>query len=209
MPDLPKANYNVWVRGYGLVDSPKVVATPGKVLNLTASVAPTPQAAAQYYPAELLAVDHEAARGRRQQGRAASAARCGLACHQMGGKATREIPPELVATQGPFTSTADAWLNRVRTGPTGAFMSRSYGQLGPKLYPPWTDSILAGTVPPEPPRPAGVERNLVVTLWDWGRCQRLRAQIPRRPIGGIRWCRRARWSTAPPRATTSSSGSIR
>src|SRR5271165_4427493 len=24
MPDLPKANYNVWVRGYGLVDSPKV-----------------------------------------------------------------------------------------------------------------------------------------------------------------------------------------
>ena len=24
VPDLPKANYNVWVRGYGLVDSPKV-----------------------------------------------------------------------------------------------------------------------------------------------------------------------------------------
>ena len=24
LPDLPKANYNVWVRGYGLVDSPKV-----------------------------------------------------------------------------------------------------------------------------------------------------------------------------------------
>src|SRR5690348_18272002 len=23
VPDLPKANYNVWVRGYGLVDSPK------------------------------------------------------------------------------------------------------------------------------------------------------------------------------------------
>ncbi len=30
VPDLPKANYNVWVRGYGLVDSPKVKATPGK-----------------------------------------------------------------------------------------------------------------------------------------------------------------------------------
>ena len=26
IPDLPKANYNVWVRGYGLVDSPKVKA---------------------------------------------------------------------------------------------------------------------------------------------------------------------------------------
>src|SRR6476619_7305572 len=24
LPDLPKANYDVWVRGYGLVDSPKV-----------------------------------------------------------------------------------------------------------------------------------------------------------------------------------------
>ena len=24
MPDLPKANYDIWVRGYGLVDSPKV-----------------------------------------------------------------------------------------------------------------------------------------------------------------------------------------
>src|SRR5437667_12420571 len=36
VPDLPKGNYNVWVRGYGLVDSPKVSAAPGKVLNLTA-----------------------------------------------------------------------------------------------------------------------------------------------------------------------------
>lgn len=26
LPDLPKANYSVWVRGYGLVDSPKVKA---------------------------------------------------------------------------------------------------------------------------------------------------------------------------------------
>src|SRR5881296_3796639 len=29
LPDLPKANYDVWVRGYGLVDSPKLQATPG------------------------------------------------------------------------------------------------------------------------------------------------------------------------------------
>src|ERR1051326_784281 len=40
LPDLPKANYNVWVRGYGLVDSAKVKAAPGKMLNLTATVAP-------------------------------------------------------------------------------------------------------------------------------------------------------------------------
>src|SRR5262249_5524238 len=35
IPDLPKANYDVWVRGYGLVDSPKVKSEPGKQLNLT------------------------------------------------------------------------------------------------------------------------------------------------------------------------------
>src|SRR5258707_4692446 len=51
IPDLPKANYNIWVRGYGLVDSPKVKAAPGKNLNLKAVVAPNEAAAAKYYPA--------------------------------------------------------------------------------------------------------------------------------------------------------------
>ena len=51
VPDLPNASYNVWVRGYGLVDSPKVQASPGRTLTLTAVVAPNERAAAQYYPA--------------------------------------------------------------------------------------------------------------------------------------------------------------
>src|SRR5438128_1595851 len=51
LPDLPKASYNVWVRGYGLVDSPKVKAAPGKIVNLKAVVAPSLAAAAEYYPA--------------------------------------------------------------------------------------------------------------------------------------------------------------
>src|ERR1700730_15926736 len=51
VPDLPKAKYNIWVRGYGLVDSPKVESEPGKILNLTAVPAPDAAAAAQYYPA--------------------------------------------------------------------------------------------------------------------------------------------------------------
>src|SRR5688572_9283405 len=29
LPDLPRASYDVWVRGYGLVDSPKQRAEPG------------------------------------------------------------------------------------------------------------------------------------------------------------------------------------
>src|SRR3954463_11281917 len=51
IPDLPKANYDVWVRGYGLVDSPKVKSEPGKQLNLTAVLAPNEAEAAKYYPA--------------------------------------------------------------------------------------------------------------------------------------------------------------
>jgi hypothetical protein len=46
VPDLPKAHYQIWVRGYGLVDSPKVAAEPGKILNLTAETAPSLAAAA-------------------------------------------------------------------------------------------------------------------------------------------------------------------
>src|SRR5881394_3620326 len=51
MPELPKASYSVWVRGYGLVDSPKVRTVPGKTLNLNAATAPSAAAAAEYYPA--------------------------------------------------------------------------------------------------------------------------------------------------------------
>src|SRR5688572_16614361 len=51
MPELPKANYDVWVRGYGLVDSPKTASTPGKILDLKAAPAPNAAAAAEYYPA--------------------------------------------------------------------------------------------------------------------------------------------------------------
>src|SRR3954466_15166284 len=48
LPDLPKAKYKVWVRGYGLVDSPKVDSEPGKQLNLTAVKAPSEAAPAEY-----------------------------------------------------------------------------------------------------------------------------------------------------------------
>src|SRR5262245_4756893 len=51
IPDLPKANYAVWVRGYGLVDSAKVRSEPGKIVNFTATPAPNAKSAAQIYPA--------------------------------------------------------------------------------------------------------------------------------------------------------------
>src|ERR1700682_2711926 len=51
IPELPKANYTVWVRGYGLVDSAKIPAGPGKPLDLKAVIAPSEKEAAQYFPA--------------------------------------------------------------------------------------------------------------------------------------------------------------
>ena len=51
VPDLPAAKYQVWARGYGLVDSAKVTATPGTQLNITAVSAPSEAEAAKYYPA--------------------------------------------------------------------------------------------------------------------------------------------------------------
>src|ERR1700730_4696011 len=51
VPDLPRANYKLWVRGYGLTDSAPVEASPGKKLALIAVPAPDARSAAQIYPA--------------------------------------------------------------------------------------------------------------------------------------------------------------
>ncbi len=186
VPDLPKANYSVWVRGYGLVDSPKVTTAPGKVLNLTAVVAPDAHAAAQYYPAgywfSLLQVPDEERvprhRSDRQRHLAESEEPGGMdprtssraaACPAISSarKATREIPPAL----GKFDSSVDAWERRVQSGQAGSQMMSALNQLGAQraltMFADWTDRIAAGEVPPAPPRPQGIERNVVITEWDW------------------------------------------
>ena len=40
LPELPDATYDIWVRGYGLVDSDTVSGRPGQELALTAAPAP-------------------------------------------------------------------------------------------------------------------------------------------------------------------------
>ena len=114
VPDLPKANYDVWVRGYGLVDSTKTKSAPGKNVNLTAVPAPNARAAAEYYPAlywfSLMQVPPPSdfpgtgpsgngiATTMRTQGEwirnTLNTDGC-TGCHQLGGKATREIPKAL------------------------------------------------------------------------------------------------------------------
>jgi hypothetical protein len=182
VPDLPKANYDVWVRGYGLVDSPKVQSAPGKTLNLTAVPAPDPRAAAEYYPAgywfSLLHVPEAgefpgtAANGispnMKSQGEWLRQVKSGgcWACHQLGNKATREIPKAL----GTFESPVAAWERRIQSGQAGETMINGINQLGRRgltMFADWTDRIAAGEVPPAPPRPQGVERRIVITEWDW------------------------------------------
>jgi hypothetical protein len=179
LPDLPKANYSVWVRGYGLVDSPKITAAPGKILNLKASAAPNEVAAAQYYPAiywySMLKIPEK---NEFPIGKAATQGEwlnvvktngC-ITCHQLGNKATRTIPKEL----GEFKSSTDAWSRRIVSGQAMTNMSNSISRLDAKralaLYGDWTDRIAGGEVPKvKPQRPQGAERNIVVTLWDWSR----------------------------------------
>jgi len=188
IPDLPKANYSVWVRGYGLVDSPKVQSAPGKIVNLTAVPAPNAAAAAEYYPAvywySLLKIPELSAfpgtgpegngipttmKSQHQWLDAVKSNGC-VGCHQMGSKATRTIP----AAFGDQKTSYDAWVRRIQSGQAMRSMVDQIGRFGPKpgieLYADWTDRIAAGALPfAKPERPKGVERNIVITLWDWSR----------------------------------------
>jgi hypothetical protein len=185
IPDLPKASYSVWVRGYGLIDSPKTQTVAGKILDLKAVVAPNPHAAAQYYPAgywlSLMKVPDKSefpgtgdagngiAPGMRNQAmwlRSLKSGGC-TACHALGNRAMREIPKEL----GTFASSVAAWDRRIQSGQAGGQMSGGLNNFGRRrvleMFADWTDRIAAGEVPLAPPRPRGIERNLVITQWDW------------------------------------------
>ena len=185
VPDLPKANYTVWVRGYGLVDSPKVQATPGMALDLKAVIAPSAKEAAQYYPAaywySLLHIPPKSdfpgtgptgngiSDRMREQGEWIEMTKTDgcEGCHQLGDKSTREIPANL----GAFDSSVAAWDRRILSGQVGSQMLSRATQMGKsrvlEMYADWTDRIKAGELPPVPPRPQGLERNVVVTEWDW------------------------------------------
>ncbi len=185
LPDLPKASYDVWVRGYGLVDSPKAAAEPGRTLALTSVKAPSPHDAAQFYPAgywfsliEVPPASEFPGTGPEGNGIPASFENQGeflrmlksgncTACHQLGTRGTRELPREL----GEFPTHEAAWIRRVASGQAGGGMVDGLTRLGPRglrMFADWTERIAKGEYPREaPPRPSGVERNVVLTMWDW------------------------------------------
>jgi len=176
VPDLPAADYQLWVRGYGLQDSPKVAASPGSIVNLNAIVAADPATAALMYPAAYwfammgLPTEEEVAdlpgglpfyltwiknRG------------C-VGCHQIGNQATRTIPASLADIK----PSQQAWARRIASGQAGDNMLRTAGErlkgLPLKYLADWTDRIAAGELPAHvPERPKGIERNVVATVRDW------------------------------------------
>jgi hypothetical protein len=179
IPDLPKANYKVWVRGYGLIDSPKIQTPPGKLLNLTAVAAPTAAAAAEYYPPvywfSLMRVPAKSdfpLPKIKSQGEWLSIVKSGAcqSCHPLGTPGMRTIREEL----GVFQTSAQAWAKRLQAGSAMNLMARDINRLDTdialKLFGDWTDRIAAGELPfAKPDRPKGIERNVVITMWDWGR----------------------------------------
>ena len=132
VPDLPAANYSVWVRGYGLVDSPKLTAKPGQVVNHTAGPAPNEAAAAHYYPAiywyAMMKIPPASEFGGKsdipekltQNDWLKQMKNIGcIGCHQIGQEATRTIP----AAFGQFDSGEAAWMRRVQSGQSGEQMT--------------------------------------------------------------------------------------
>jgi hypothetical protein len=188
IPDLPKASYSIWVRGYGLVDSPKQKSEPGKIVNLAAVPAPNAAAAAEYYPAvywyAMVKIPDKglfpgtgpqgngiapAAKSQHQWLDSVKTNGC-VGCHQMGGKATRTIP----AAFGDMKSSYEAWTRRIQSGQAMSSMTDQIARFDAKRmlenYADWTDRVAKGELPfAKPERPQGVERNIVITMWDWSR----------------------------------------
>jgi hypothetical protein len=185
IPDLPKANYTIWVRGYGLVDSPKVTSAPGKLVNLTATPAPNEAAAAEYYPgmywySMLQIPGRDQFPGTGPQGNGIptfvksqdawidTVKNSCQSCHALGSNGIRHPSPKL----GDFKNSTEMWERRVQSGQAMANMALAINRLGPtkglSLYADWTDRIARGELPfAKPERPKGIERNVVVSIWNW------------------------------------------
>src|SRR5688500_18944710 len=181
IPDLPQASYTVWARGYGLLDSPKAKVSPGKLLDVRAPVALTPAAAAEYYPAaywySMLRIPEPSEFGGSGITKVKTQAEwlnivktngC-VTCHQMGNRATRTMPKDFA-----HMASTDAWMRRLASGQAMTNMMNAISRIdvAPALkhFAEWSDRIAAGAVPSaQPSRPQGVERNVVITLWDWSR----------------------------------------
>ncbi|MFT7652850.1 MAG: hypothetical protein ACI9ON_000530 [Limisphaerales bacterium] len=153
LPQLPNVGYQIWARGYGLKDTQRLTANPGQSIKLSVNTA-TPQEAAAIYPANYWLSMLSPPEGDPNWVNNFKLG-CQL-CHQVGSLLTRTKNREQL----------DLGLHKA------AFMNLVADSLGrEKLLTSmteWQQRILDGETPPMPPRPKGVERNMVLTHWGWG-----------------------------------------
>src|SRR4029079_18225423 len=92
-------------------------------------------------------------------------------CHQLGNQLTRSVD-HIFKAKPELKSHEEAWEWRLGTGVRGTAMYSvltNQGKTRPlRTFADWTRRVASGEVPPPPPRPSGLERNVVLTLWDWG-----------------------------------------
>jgi hypothetical protein len=188
IPQLPAAKYKIWSRGYGLVDSDKQDAVPGKTVDLTAKPAPNAAAAAEYYPGmywySMLNIPAQSefpgsdksptkmpASMKAQADWIDTIKNSCQSCHALG---SQNIRSPHVSELGEFKNSEEMWERRVQSGQAMNNMALGLGFLGParayKMFADWTDRIAKGELPfDKPQRPQGVERNVVITSWEWGK----------------------------------------
>jgi len=177
VPDLPDADYRLWVRGYGLADSNEVNANPGDAVDLTAIVAPSAEVAAQVYPAiswySMMHLPDESEvshlRGGLNEYISVMTNQTCVGCHQLGQLATRTFPDAFKDIE----NSEQRWMRRVTSGQAAHQMIEPLASklrgVPFKYLADWTDRIEAGELPTFiPERPQGVERNIVATVRDWG-----------------------------------------
>ncbi len=185
LPELPGANYKVWVRGYGLLDSTPIDAKPGATpVALKAETAKTPQEAARIYPGNywlsMMAPPPPStfpetgpAIGMTDQAHWINSLKSGCNfCHQLGTGVTRDVK-HVFAAKPELKTHTEAWEWRLGTGVRGTNMYGLLGQMGKdptlKSLADWTEAIDRGEIPElKPSRPTGIERNVVATMWDVG-----------------------------------------
>ena len=189
LPELPAVNYKVWARGYGIVDSaPQDLKPSPNQVTIKVTSAKSPQEAAKVYPGDYwLSMLAPPAKnlfpgtgpdgngiGNRMltQDNWINTLKSGCNfCHQLGNALTRDTK-HVFAAKPELKDDKEAWEWRLGVGVRGTNMYSLLGQMGKdptlKALADWTGAIEHGEVPPTPPRPTGIERNIVSTQWDVG-----------------------------------------
>lgn len=167
LPEMPQATYSVWARGYGLADSKKQPAKVGDSLSIEVRDAKDAMEAAKIYPATYwmtmlegppteAVVASEYPYPSKEVWLGQFKLNC-IYCHQFGSAPTRL----------PAVALYDYGLQKAGTMDDVAVQLDRDILMG--VLDNWAKKMAAGETPKaSPPRPEGIERNFVITQWNWG-----------------------------------------